>query len=191
MELPLHVSLSRPLVLKTEQREPFLDQLRKGVQSSGVRAFLTRPRTLIWHPNEAGSRWFHVLGLRKREGDELYKLLNASNAVAKSFGQPLLYSEDTTEHGVSDADAARTAGRDPPERFHISIAWSLSAPPLDMADVPARLTTEPGDSADAEDVDIFALLEDTDIAFSEVKVRIGQDVTTILLPAARGKGLFT
>lgn len=35
-ELPLHISLSRPIVLLTDQRQPFLDALTTAVKTCGV-----------------------------------------------------------------------------------------------------------------------------------------------------------
>ncbi|KAK5124263.1 hypothetical protein LTR85_001966 [Meristemomyces frigidus] len=182
VSLPLHVSLSRPLVLRTEQRDAFLDQLRKGIQSSGVRAFSAKPAELRWHPNETGSRYFLVLSLQRPKDSELQKLLNASNAVAKRFQQPVLYEDDGIRHGEAVASAS--------PKFHISIAWSL-APPSPGDAHPTTSTGRAIEASDASATNLTTEAHDFDIAFSDVKVRIGQDVTTIPLAVSRRKGLFT
>ena len=35
-QLPLHISLSRPVVLRTEQRQTFLESYQTAIQSSNV-----------------------------------------------------------------------------------------------------------------------------------------------------------
>jgi U6 snRNA phosphodiesterase len=162
--LPLHISLSRPLVLRTEQRAAFLDQLKTSVQACGARAFTTRPIDVRWHPNEVGNRWFLVLGLEKTDGGELPRLLAACNQVAKVFEQPLLYAEDGRDGGKAS------------DKFHISIAWSLEP---QESGVTGNLPSLPEGAKEMQ------------IPFPEVKIRIGQDVTTIPLLAARRKGLFS
>ncbi|KAK5135359.1 hypothetical protein LTR08_005301 [Meristemomyces frigidus] len=184
--LPLHVSLSRPLVLKTEQRAPFIDQLRNRVQASGVRTFSAAPHELKWHPNENGSRYFLVLSLQRPENDELTKLLSASNYVAKTFQQPLLYQEDSRSSKGSGAIAKQNARLDEAGKFHISIAWSLDRP----ASIDGPSGNDCGQRGAAESVTFATLLGGLDIAFAVVKVRIGQDVTTVSLLAARRKALF-
>ncbi|TKA83831.1 hypothetical protein B0A55_00158 [Friedmanniomyces simplex] len=180
VNLPLHVSLSRPLVLQTEQKEPVLNQLKQGITSSGVRAFQAGPARLRWHPNELGTRWFLVLQLRMPEKGELQKLLSACNKIAAVFDQPLLYNEAVkgphpteAEHEGSKADG----------KFHVSIAWSLSEPkPAD----PTKSEQEKSSDRTSDE-----RLTTLSVAFAEVKVRIGQDVCSIPLPPARVKqGLF-
>jgi hypothetical protein len=38
VQLPLHISLSRPVVLRTEQRQPFMDMFQTALQESTVPA---------------------------------------------------------------------------------------------------------------------------------------------------------
>jgi hypothetical protein len=38
VQLPLHISLSRPVVLRTEQRQPFLDMFQTALQESIIPA---------------------------------------------------------------------------------------------------------------------------------------------------------
>jgi hypothetical protein len=38
VQLPLHISLSRPVVLRTEQRQPFMEMFQTALQESSVPA---------------------------------------------------------------------------------------------------------------------------------------------------------
>ena len=38
--LPLHISLSRPIVLRAEQRQPFLERLSCEIERSGVQPYV-------------------------------------------------------------------------------------------------------------------------------------------------------
>ncbi|RMY97787.1 hypothetical protein D0862_07897 [Hortaea werneckii] len=170
VSLPLHISLSRPLVLRTEQKEPFLDRLKNAILTSGVHTFTVRPSGLRWHSNESNSRYFLVLGLERTPKAEMSSLLTACNRVAKAFDQPLLYAEDTNIVKGRRKDAKFSS---PAEgKCHISIAWSLEAP----------LSTQAGEA-----IPIPTAISGLQIPFSEIKVRIGQDVTAVALPSARKK----
>ncbi|KAI5925024.1 U6 snRNA phosphodiesterase Usb1 [Camillea tinctor] len=62
---PLHISLSRPIVLTTPQRDPFLDSLAAhAVRGSRLRAFDLVPRALAWHRSPESERTFLVLRVR-------------------------------------------------------------------------------------------------------------------------------
>lgn len=37
-QLPLHISLSRPVVLRTEQRQSFLETFKSAIKDSNIRA---------------------------------------------------------------------------------------------------------------------------------------------------------
>jgi hypothetical protein len=183
--LPLHISLSRPLVLKTSDKEPFTNHLSTSLAALDIQAFSVRPKNLIWHPNEDGTRWFLVLRVTSScsssdddeqggEKRELRDLLRACNNVAKRFGQPLLYA------------SSHNGGQRPEEdHFHISIAWALKPPP------PSTLTSSDKHDTVAREVpiseDLRKALEKTEIAFDQVKLRIGQDVTNFPLRSTRTK----
>lgn len=160
VQLPLHISLSRPLALKTAQKDHFLSDLTSAIKTTSVRSFEVSPNTLTWHPNEDRTRWFLVLSLQRPEKDELRSLLEVCNNLAGEYGQPLLYQ--ASSKGVV---------RD--EKFHLSLAWSL-VPQEGNVEIPSK-------SADS--------LKEMKIHFEEVKVRIGQDVTSIPLRKRRG-GVF-
>ncbi len=171
--LPLHVSLSRPLILTTANKDQHLLRLKQAVVDSGVKAFKAILRDVIWHPNEISTRWFLVLRLQSSSTPELTKLLDLSNSIALEFGQPLLYSDD---HRLAKASN---------EHFHISIAWSLQSP---VSDTPKTTnSTEDNRSSHKFNIPDSALnsLASLSLTFSEVKVRIGQDVHPIPLKPRR------
>lgn len=168
VQLPLHISLSAPLVLETGQREGFLSAVRAAVEGSGngdvgaVRSFSVRPRAVSWVKNFDGTRWFLVLRLTRPGGDELGWLLRACNACAEEFGLPLLYQGDASGE-VPREDGERD------DCFHISIAWTLSEP-SEEARIVSRELLEPG-------------LREAEITFDTVKVKIGNVVHDLPLRA--------
>jgi U6 snRNA phosphodiesterase len=130
-QLPLHISLSAPLVLKTEQKDLFQDSITSGLYTSKVNPFHVRATTLDWVANQDKSRFFLVLKLAKPTGDELNKLLWICNAVADQFDLPLLYSvkggvQTGLQSGAGDQKNGQTA--DKSHAFHISVAWTLDEP---------------------------------------------------------------
>ncbi|KAK5199190.1 poly(U)-specific 3'-to-5' RNA exonuclease [Exophiala xenobiotica] len=102
---PLHISLSAPLVLKTDQKDAFQQTVFSEVSRSNVQPFNVQATGLDWVANYERSRFFLVLKLSRPSNNDLNRLLSASNAAARQFGLAEL----------SDA-------------FHISIAWTLKEP---------------------------------------------------------------
>lgn len=207
-QLPLHVSLSRPIVLVTEQRQAFAEAFESSIFRSGTRPFEVTPTKLDWVPNNENTRWFLVLRLRKPAGDTLNRLLHLSNRCAHSFGQPILYAHgsDYTSGGTprSDPVSARGRGRrvratsgsarkprqatvcgdrDLSECFHVSIAWTLERPSEAMM---SRLTSVNGSFELAETVKNLV------VRFASVKLKIGNAVTDVpfKVHAEEGKGLI-
>lgn len=169
------MSLSRPLVLRTEQKDDFLSTLKNAVSGSGVKAFTTRLEQLQWHPNEDRTRWFLVLRVAD-SNDELMKLLRVCNSVADMYGQPRLYEEDKSGQPKRKQGTRLQHERESQvsNKFHISIAWALQRP------------SESGVTDTGKGFgDLPSLVRSLSVPFSEVKVRIGQDVTPLSLDQKR------
>ncbi|KAJ5641824.1 hypothetical protein N7490_005824 [Penicillium lividum] len=116
-QLPLHISLSRPVVLRTEQRNSFEESLQKKIVESQISPFFLTPDGLKWVSNYERTRWFLVLHVAKPEQDSLNGLLHLSNRVLDGFNQPPLYASRNTPHTQDFSDC-----------FHISLAWTLNEP---------------------------------------------------------------
>ena len=175
-QLPLHISLSRSLNLRTEQRQPFLDTLEKAISDSSVRPFEVRVKDTNWVANFEGIRWFLILDLSQPANNELNSLLQLSNRVAASFGQPPLYDEPhsrTAKKNRTQAYGVESESEETPEsqyvssKFHISIAWTLNAPSQNMK--------EETHSAD------LTALRNAPVTFTSVKAKIGNSVSSLYL----------
>jgi hypothetical protein len=170
--LPLHISLSAPLVLRTENKDSFLDTITEGLTSviRSLRHPITvRPASLSWHANEDKSRYFLVLRVQDAQKSSstsaltlLNQLLLASNKAAAQYNQPQLYTKLKRQAGTSDFSPY----------FHISIAWSLPSADRDLQD--DNLKLQP-----AVDAILEQLCEDLIASFDAVKIRIGQTVTAL------------
>jgi hypothetical protein len=181
--LPLHVSLSRTLQIKTEDREAFLETLRVSLRRSAVRAFIFDFQDVKWVPNFERNRWFLILGIKRPEYDELNGLLNACNEAVKSHGHPGLYTGGMGDgpmenNNSSDGLKRRKIDRDERQKqdfsecFHISIAWNLTEPDTEWTTL-------------VRTIDARKYIQAPEAAFDAVKVRIGNAVQTITLPARR------
>lgn len=117
--LPLHISLSRPLSLRTTDKDGFLDKVTKSICSSGTAPFVVRPGGLAWYRSPDSDRTFLILRVVAGAGTgstnpQLMRLLTRCNTVSTSFDQPALYQK-THNEAVGAA-------------FHVSIAWTFGLP---------------------------------------------------------------
>jgi hypothetical protein len=181
--LPLHVSLSRTLQVKTQDREAVLETLRVSLRRSAVRAFDFEFEHLKWVPNFERNRWFLVLGIKRPEYDELNGLLNACNEAVESHGHPGLYTGGMGDGPMEDrdlddgskrrtVDTVQRRKHDYSEYFHVSIAWNLAEPDTEWMTL-------------VQTIDTSKYIQLPEAAFDAIKVRIGNAVQNITLPAKR------
>ena len=142
-------------------------------------------------PNHERTRWFLVLKLMKPSQNSLNKLLQLSNTTAEAFGQATLYAEPKQPSAAASSRGRAQRGRglqghgppplpiskypqgddevqlDQSAHFHISIAWSLERPNLELVE---RLESK----ADGE-------LQNICFEVKAVKAKIGNAVTVFPL----------
>lgn len=132
--------------------------------------------------------------IRKPDADGLNKLLHTCNSTAQEYDQPVLYAK------IIDHKAKTTPGKSPrgkrlksqqrtdwssiqdvSDAFHMSIAWTLSAPSQELL----RLTETVVN-------DHFEKITRIPIKISEMRSKIGNIVTNLPLPSSvlEGKSLF-
>lgn len=171
-------------MLKTQQRDDFLDAVTARIRASGVRPFTVRFGNPKWVPNFERTRWFLVVGLEQPEHDELNRLLVACNDASRAIGLGALYDRDEFATESKDApvlekkkkysaDFRESADRS--ERFHVSLAWKLEPPSDELLDPLA-------------DPQVAKLVRDSisdalSLRFNEVKVKIGNAVHSLDLCA--------
>ncbi|KAJ5367066.1 hypothetical protein N7541_001007 [Penicillium brevicompactum] len=170
-QLPLHISLSRPVVLRTEQRASFTEKLQNSIRQSHVSPFKVRPNTLYWASNYEKTRWFLVFSVQKPPQDHLNRLLRLSNNTLSQFGQPPLYAGSRAqgdENPVSPSTHSdKEQSGDFSGCFHISLAWTLKEPSSKSRDQVAGIDLQG--------------VKDLQIGFDSVKAKIGNNVTNIEL----------
>ncbi|KAJ5675112.1 uncharacterized protein N7477_005046 [Penicillium maclennaniae] len=168
-QLPLHISLSRPVVLRTEQRSSFTELLRKSIRDSHIAPFSVLPDSLKWVSNYEKTRWFLVLHVARPQNNELNNLLHLSNRTLASFDQPPLYAplRDLRPHASSARDRQHL---DYSDCFHISIAWSLAEP--------AEEDVGRVEAINLKDV------KGLEVRFDSIKAKIGNHVESISLPSS-------
>lgn len=178
--LPLHVSLSRTLQIRTEDREAFVDTLRSFVRKANVFAFRFNFVGLKWVPNFERNRWFLVLSIEKPLHNELNRLLIACNEAASKCGHPGLYVGGPGDGPMEDSNGAKRRKSEHHEeqdidfsdRFHISIAWNLEEPDPDWTSL-------------VKTIDVSKHIESPHSSFDVVKVRVGNVVHNVNLRVAR------
>lgn len=162
VQLPLHISLSAPLVLETDQKDAFAQAVKDAISDVGVRSFSVGLRAVDWVPNFDKTRYFLVLKLTRPPYDDLNKLLSACNQCARDSKLPELYHQLGTE-----PDAKRD---DKDDCFHISVAWTLDEPSAEARQAVRKAMP--------------ARLKETTVSFTTVKLKIGNVVHDVALPAA-------
>jgi hypothetical protein len=177
--LPLHVSLSRTLQIRKEDREDFLETLTSCLRRAAVQSFPFRFQGLKWVPNFERSRWFLVLSIEKPGQDELNRLLNACNEATRRCGHPGLYvgghGDGPMESNTVDDERKRRKGLqdegrivDRSDRFHISIAWNLEEPDASWTSL-------------IKEIDVSKHVQSPHALFDTVKARIGNVVHNVNL----------
>ncbi|MCJ1249050.1 poly(U)-specific 3'-to-5' RNA exonuclease [Trapelia coarctata] len=190
-EMPLHISLSRSLMLSTDERQPFVERLKSALEESVTKPFELHMSGLNWVPNYERTRWFLVLQLAKPAEDGLNALLLASNQTAAAFDKRQLYAASNS-HPIGEGARGRGSRRSrPSERaglsrspiltqrtssgsrpdcsssFHISIAWSLSPPTEEIV-------------ARARSVDVSDL-QSIRFTVRSIKAKVGNAITALSL----------
>ena len=166
VQLPLHVSLSAPLMLKTDQKDDFVTAVEAAVSTRGARSFSVHPIDVAWVSNLDQTRTFLVLKLSKPENDDLNKLLHACNASADKFDLSLLY-ESRKEEDRRNARQETKRVEDLTHAFHVSIAWALDH--VDKLSKPCLETAFRDE------------LKTVDIHFDVVKLKMGDAVKDLRL----------
>lgn len=150
---------------------------------------------LDWVPNFESTRWFLVLRIQRPESNGLNKLLDVCNVVVQEHGQPPLYSKTTTNKSDSaqrippgKRDTANSNAlsmwknmEDFSAAFHISIAWTLTAPSLELLELTKSATH-----------DQLKEIKQILVAVGEIKAKVGNIVTNMPLPksVSLSKSLF-
>lgn len=179
VRLPLHISLSTPLMLTTDSKDKFAQVIASEIKNSGIAAFRVMPAALRWVHNFDRSRYFLIVTLKRPENDELQKLLTICNKTAQAFSLPQLYTEGSPMVvGVSDGTTEDegevfpiTTKPQDHEKFHISIGWILEQPQVDgltAGHQPERLDNLP-------------------VEFKQVHLKVGNQITTIPLKTSAKK----
>ena len=178
--LPLHISLSAPLVLRTETKDQFLADITDTltpILRSLRHPIAVRPASLSWHGNVNSTRYFLVLRVEDAQDDDhgalalLSQLLRASNRVAQQYGQPQLYTGSSGRNAATKSAREKADERDVSSYFHISIAWTLPSTDMDLGDEDLKAQTAVQDAMK----DVHAMK----VPFDAVKIRLGQAVTAL------------
>ncbi|KAL7270574.1 poly(U)-specific 3'-to-5' RNA exonuclease [Rhizina undulata] len=162
-EQPLHLSLSRPNVLVTEQKEGFRETLEEKLRKSRIKPFTVEFTGFEWVSNLDQTRWFFVLKASKGSGNELPRLLQLTNIAFAIYNQPPLYSQNG-------------AGND---GFHVSLAWSLQKPSKELAEKVSKVLL--GENGLAQGVVRKGAKEGMKMKVEAVRVKVGNVVHALEL----------
>lgn len=176
VQLPLHISLSRTLSLKTHERDFFQTALQSDLRESAVRPFQLSLTNLKWVSNYEHNRWFLMLGVARPPGDELNRLLKTCNQVCEAFNQPTLYSRaDEPPPAKKRRRSKEVARGDPPDltdSFHISLAWNIEGSSFEFE--------KRYESAEVKKI-METSIGSLQIHVDTVRLKIGNAVTSISL----------
>ncbi|OQE26566.1 hypothetical protein PENSTE_c005G03679 [Penicillium steckii] len=201
-QLPLHISLSRPVILRNEQRAPFSETFAETINASNIPSFHVSPQTLKWDSNYEKTRWFLVLRVSRPKYDNLNRLLKTCNSVLHRFGQPPLYAKlDEIENGnegedlaLKSASTSNSGVRPVPVPMSVSTSTPQSTPvngdenngdfsSCFHISIAWRLKEpDPGEVERVQSIDLDKVRA-IDIPFHCVKAKIGNYVETFELPA--------
>lgn len=163
---------------------------------TNIFSFQVKFTSIDWVPNFENTRWFLIIRLEAPPANELNKLLGICNETGREYGKAPLYEDPAPENSPptkrtrleasyqSAASHPKKEQRLVPtvdEKFHISIAWTLTPPSQKIRDMTKVI--EESKSSD---------LKTLQIEVKEMKVKIGNVVTSIRLPekVKLEKGLF-
>ena len=171
---PLHISLSSPLTLHTDQKEIFEKRLQSEITALKVRPFTVSLDAIRWVSNFDGTRTFLIATILKRDLGPLRMLLSTCNSVAKHFELPTLYSEpeeSDSKVGVQtklsgDSRVERIESKNAVDKFHFSIGWTLTKVVSDNVKLSAELQQR---------------LQDIVVKLDSVLLKIGNKVTAVAL----------
>lgn len=176
---PLHVSLSTPLILTTDNKDTFESTLTRDIEELNLGVITTSASGLQWVSNFDGTRYFLIITLKTPGEGQLQKLLSTCNHTAASFALPELYSASNNESvnvgvvpGAASTDTEYIDTGAPTElvpsngsKFHISIAWSLEKVHTSQSVLES----------------LQSKLKDLKIIFDRVHIKIGNQVSTVQL----------
>ncbi|KAI4259811.1 MAG: hypothetical protein L6R42_004394 [Xanthoria sp. 1 TBL-2021] len=186
-------------MLATHQRQPFTESLQTAVGESGVKPYVALAiPALRWVANYEGNRWFLVVHVKKPPGDQMNKLLRASNRVAQNLNKPCLYVPQNSPaapvavHGRHSSSKKHRGSKpsfsysedvqgpdsqvyeDMSDHFHISIGWTLQDP-------------KGNSGADTVGIGSQGAIK-LELAIETVKAKIGNAI--VVLPLALNKILW-
>lgn len=172
VRLPLHISLSTPLVLTTDNKDEFEKDIKASINAANISKFHVVPASIRWVHNFDRSRYFLILTLHQPERNELQRLLSACNSTAKQYGLPELYAKgQAAVVGVPRSSQNEcetlpvTIRPQDDDKFHISIGWTLQAP-ASIQDNGSHLPER---------------MDSLQIDFDRVCLKVGSNITTIPL----------
>lgn len=177
--LPLHISMSRALSLKTQDRDEFQKTVESYLRHSNVSPFEVALADLKWVPNYDGNRWFLVLGIVRPAHNELNQLLEACNKACSAYGHPQLYAtqRQSAKRRRISHDASVTES-DHSDAFHFSIAWNLDGSTLDFEQLKSSDKVISMMEQDIKPIHVH---------FDSIKLKIGNVVTSIPLGKQPGQ----